>query len=84
MSQLPGRLRVTKESTAMYHLRVPQTEEELEIIAKFPEVFETYEKVETVIQEKLDKKKEEKRKKKEALNTNNIVEEIPSEIDEKI
>ena len=31
-----------------------------------------------------DKKKEEKRKKKEALNTNNIVEENPSEIDEKI
>ena len=33
---------------------------------------------------KKNKKKEEKRKKKEALNTNNIVEEIPSEIDEKI
>ena len=31
-----------------------------------------------------NKKKEEKRKKKEALNINNIVEENPSEIDEKI
>ena len=35
MSQLPGRLRVTKESTAMYHLRVPQTEEELESYYQF-------------------------------------------------
>jgi hypothetical protein len=35
MSQLPGRLRVTKESTAMYHLRVPQTEDELESYYQF-------------------------------------------------
>lgn len=30
MSQLPGLSRETRESIAMYHLRVPQTEEELE------------------------------------------------------
>lgn len=35
MTQLPGRLRVTKESTTMYHLRVPQTAEELESYYQF-------------------------------------------------
>ncbi len=32
MSQLPGLSRETRESIAMYHLRVPQTEEELWIM----------------------------------------------------
>ena len=35
MTQLPGRLRVTKESTTMYHLRVPQTAEELDSYYQF-------------------------------------------------
>lgn len=35
MSQLPGLSRETRESIAMYHLRVPQTEEELERYYQF-------------------------------------------------
>ena len=35
MSQLAAWPRVTRESTAMYHLRVPQTEEELEVYYHF-------------------------------------------------
>ncbi len=35
MSQLPAWPRITRESTAMYHLRVPQTEEELERYYQF-------------------------------------------------
>ena len=35
MSQLPGVSRETRESIAMYHLRVPQTEEELERYYQF-------------------------------------------------
>ncbi len=35
MSQLAAWPRVTRESTAMYHLRVPQTEEELETYYQF-------------------------------------------------
>ena len=35
MSQLAAWPRVTRESTAMYHLRVPQTEEELEAYYQF-------------------------------------------------
>ena len=35
MSQLAALPRVTRESTAMYHLRVPQTEEELEVYYHF-------------------------------------------------
>lgn len=35
MNQLPGWAWVTKESTAMYHLRVPQTKEELERYYQF-------------------------------------------------
>lgn len=35
MSQLPWLSRETRESIAMYHLRVPQTEEELERYYQF-------------------------------------------------
>ncbi len=35
MNQLPPRLGDEKESAAMYHLRVPQTEEELECYYQF-------------------------------------------------